>query len=187
VTGFTTDKVTPHGYLPDYLRLAASLGPAAVVCEVGVQDGDSLVMWQHLFPHSPAIIGVDNNPDATWPEDTARIVAEQDDPGLGNLVRRATRGGCDLIVDDASHLGPLTAATYASLWPLVRPGGYYVIEDWADPWVSPSQLRWPQIDRRWAGHELVDYVPSLITALKDGAQAVTYTWQGLVIIQRRPA
>jgi hypothetical protein len=184
MTGFTTDKVAPHGYLPDYLRLAADLGTHAVVCEVGVKAGDSLVLWQHLFPHG-TWIGVDNDPNATWPDGTARIVAEQDDPHLRATVAAHAPGGCDLIVDDASHLGPLTAVTYASLWPLVKPGGYYVVEDWADPWVDPSLPRWSQIDPRWAGHELVDYVPSLITALKDGGQAVTYTWQGLAIIQRR--
>lgn len=182
--GFTTDKVSPHGYLPDYLRLAADLGTSAVVCEVGVKAGESLVLWQHLFAHSPAIIGIDNDENAAWPEGAVRIVAEQDAPDLGDLVRAHAPDGCDLIVDDASHLGPLTAATFASLWPLVRPGGYYVVEDWADPWVDPSLPRWSQIDPKWAGHELVDFVPSLIAALKDGAETVAYTRQGLVIIRR---
>jgi hypothetical protein len=185
MTGFTTDKVFPHGYLPDYLRLAAALGTAAVVCEVGVKFGESLVLWQHLFPHSPAIIGVDNDAGATWPDGTRRIVAEQDAPDLRDLVALHAPGGCDLIIDDASHLGPLTAAALASLWPLVRPGGYYVVEDWADPWVDPELPRWSQIDPQWTGKELVDYVPELIKALKDGAGTVTYTWQGLAIIQRR--
>ena len=106
MTGFTTDKVTPHGYLPDYLRLAADLGTAAVVCEVGVKGGDSLVMWQHLFPDSPAVIGVDNDPNATWPEGTHRIVAGQDDPGLAEKVREFAPDGYDLIVDDASTSAP---------------------------------------------------------------------------------
>lgn len=184
MTGFTTDKVSPHGYLPDYLRLAADLGTRAVVCEVGVKTGESLVLWQHLFPHSPAIIGVDHDPGSVWPEGTHRIVASQDAPDLGDLVRQSAPGGCDLIVDDASHLGHLSAATFASLWPLVHPGGYYVVEDWADPWVDPSLPRWPQINPEFAGDELVDYVPGLIEALKDGAQTVTYTRQGLAIIRR---
>jgi Methyltransferase domain len=181
MTGFTTDKVSPHGYLPDYLRLAADLGTAAVVCEVGVKAGESLVLWQHLFPHSPAIVGVDYDENATWPEGTVRLVASQDDPDLRDRVRAHLPGGtCDLIVDDASHKTTLTAAAFASLWPLVRPGGYYVVEDWADPWVDPSLPRWPPEE------ELVGYVPRLIEALKDGAQTVTYTWQGLAIIQRKP-
>ena len=186
MTDFDTDKVHPHGYLPDYERLAGILGPAAVACEAGVLHGGSLRMWQHFFPDSPAIIGVDRDEAATWPEGTVRIVAEQDDPDLGAKVREHAPDGCDLIVDDASHIGHLTAATFAQLWPLVRPGGFYVVEDWADPWVSPHLPRWPDVDPSLAGDELVDYVPSLIAALRDGADQVTYTFEGLVIIRRRP-
>jgi hypothetical protein len=184
MTGFTTDKVTPHGYFPDYLKLACALGPSATVCEVGVLHGESLVMWQHLFPSSPAIIGVDQDANAVWPEGTVRIVAAQDDPHLPDMVR--PYAPCDLIVDDASHIGHLTAATFTSLWPLVVPGGFYVVEDWADPWVFPHLPRWPDVRPELAGDELVDYVPSLITALKDGAAEVTYTRMGLVIIRKAP-
>jgi hypothetical protein len=183
VTGFTTDKITPHGYFPDYMRLAAALGPSAVVAEVGVLRGESLVMWQHLFPHGRQI-GVDRDPAAHWPGGTIRIVAEQDAPDLQELVRAHAPGGCDLIVDDASHIGHLTAATFAALWPLVKPGGYYVVEDWADPWVFPDLPRWPDVDPSLKGDELTDWVPSLITALRDGASEVTYTRMGLVIIRK---
>ena len=179
MTSFSTDKVSPHGYLPDYQRIAAELGPAAVVCEIGVLRGDSLRMWQHYFPDSPAIIGVDIDPGATWPQGTVRIVAAQDDPDLGVLVREHAPGGCHLIVDDASHRGKPTAAAFAQLWPLVVSGGYYVVEDWADPWVFPD---WPRAE----SDELLGYVPALIEALKDGAESVTYTKLGLVIIRRMP-
>jgi hypothetical protein len=120
-----TDKVEPHGYFTTYLSLAAELGPHARVCELGVENGESLRMFQGLFPCGE-IIGVDANPDAVWPDGTARIVSLQDDrelPGkLGGLF--------DLIVDDASHDGLLTRKSFGLLWKLVRPGGYYVVEDW---------------------------------------------------------
>jgi hypothetical protein len=179
MTGFDTDKVHPHGYLPDYLRLAAELGPAATVCEVGVCQGGSLGMWQALFPDG-RVIGVDNDPGSRWPDGTARVIAGQDDPRLAELVRQHAPDGCQLIVDDASHIGRLTAATFALLWPLVAPGGYYVVEDWADPWVAPE---WGVAD---PADRLVDYVPSLITALRDGASEVRYTPEGLAVIRRKP-
>lgn len=183
MTGFTTDKVTPHGYLQDYLRLAAELGPAATVTEVGVLNGESLVMWQHFFPHG-RVIGIDRDPAAVWPEGTVRIIAEQNDPALTENVRAHAPDGCDLVVDDASHIGSLTAATFAALWPLVKPGGYYVVEDWADPWVFPDWPRWPDVRPDLAGDELIDWVPHLIGALRDGAEQVTYTRMGLVIIRK---
>ena len=36
----------------------------------------------------------------------------------------------DLVVDDASHERESTRATFEILFPRVRPGGIYVIEDW---------------------------------------------------------
>ena len=37
----------------------------------------------------------------------------------------------DLVVDDASHLLGPTRASFNALFPHVRPGGVYVIEDWS--------------------------------------------------------
>ena len=175
---FDTDKIHPHGYGPDYQRLAEAVGSAATVCELGVLYGGSLRMWQHYFPQSPAIIGVDRDPNATWPEGTVRIVAEQADPELGAKVREHAPDGCDLIIDDGGHRGGPTAAALAQLWPLVKPGGYYVVEDWADEWMFPH---WPRPE----SDALIGWVPSLIETLNNGAQTVTYTREGLVIIQRR--
>jgi hypothetical protein len=185
LTGFSTDKVYPHGYLPDYLKLAAALPSSAVVCEVGVLDGGSLAMWQTLFPDG-VVIGADRDEQASWPAGTRKIVAEQDDPVLAGMVAEHAPDGCHLIVDDASHIGHLSGATFDLLWPLVKPGCYYVVEDWADPWVFPASPRWPDVRPELAGDELLDFVPSLITALQKGAATVTYTQMGLVIIQKQP-
>ena len=124
---FTTDKVT-LGYLPSYLRIAAELGPAARVCEVGVFGGASLNMWQALFPGG-LVAGVDNNAGSFWPAGTVSIVCGQDDPGLPARLRHHAPWW-DLIVEDASHDGKLSQVTFGLLWPLVAPGGFYVLEDW---------------------------------------------------------
>ena len=63
---FTTDKVS-LGYMPIYYKIADELGPAARVCELGVMTGDSLDMWQVLFPQG-TIAGVDFNPSSRWPQ-----------------------------------------------------------------------------------------------------------------------
>ena len=125
---FKTDKVS-QGYLPAYLRIAGEIGTSGRVCEVGVWGGDSLHMWQALFPGGIAA-GIDNDERATWPAGTVKIVASQDDESLPGQLRRISPAGWDLIVDDASHDGVLTRKTWELLWPLVVPGGRYVIEDW---------------------------------------------------------
>ena len=124
---FATDK-TGHGYLPTYLRIAAELGPSARVCEVGVHAGRGLDMFQALFP-TGLVAGVDVDPRCQWPEGTVPVICAQDDETLPGLLA-AHSPQWDLFVDDASHDGKLTAETFRLLWPLVAPGGFYVVEDW---------------------------------------------------------
>jgi 8-demethyl-8-alpha-L-rhamnosyltetracenomycin-C 2'-O-methyltransferase/8-demethyl-8-(2-methoxy-alpha-L-rhamnosyl)tetracenomycin-C 3'-O-methyltransferase len=124
---FATDKVA-HGYLPSYLRIAAELGPSARVCEVGVQRGDGLDMFQALFPDG-LIAGVDVSGDCRFPDGTIGFRAAQDYPRLPEALAQHSPQW-DLFIDDASHDGQLTVATMRLLWPLLAPGGFYVIEDW---------------------------------------------------------
>jgi predicted O-methyltransferase YrrM len=39
--------------------------------------------------------------------------------------------GIDLVIDDASHRYEATLASFEALFPSMRPGGLYIIEDWA--------------------------------------------------------
>ncbi len=45
-------------------------------------------------------------------------------------------GSLDLVIDDASHYRAETTATFNALFGLLRPGGYYLIEDWSWPHVQ---------------------------------------------------
>jgi 23S rRNA U2552 (ribose-2'-O)-methylase RlmE/FtsJ len=128
-----TDKYW-SGYVPTYEALARTIQPRAAICELGVYEGGSLKLWKQIFPNYQLIVGVDINEHATWPEGTVRVVADQQDPllvpRLERILGEHIRTSFDLIVDDASHIGHLTYKAFLHLWPLVVPGGYYVIEDW---------------------------------------------------------
>jgi hypothetical protein len=146
---FSTDKIEPHGYFRTYVQIVGQLSPSARVLELGVENGESLRMWQSLFPLGE-ITGVDLNSQAVWPAGTVKVVSRQDDPGLPGKLS----GNYDLIVDDASHNGIDTRKSFDLLWPLVARNGYYVVEDWqvslrasarpgetwGQPW-GPSMLR----------------------------------------------
>lgn len=133
VRGFETDKDL-SGYVPTYQGLASTLRPDPAICELGVYRGGSLAFWQELFPNAAVIVGVDIDPNATWPPGTVKIVEDQQSPilaqRLGATLMPMMRTHFDLIVDDASHLGHHTYKSLQHLWSLVAPGGYYVIEDW---------------------------------------------------------
>ena len=57
---------------------------------------------------------------------------DQADRGrLAEIAEEALDGGAlDLVVDDCSHLYEPTRASFNELFPRLRPGGIYMIEDW---------------------------------------------------------
>ena len=138
---YGTDKSTwSHSYTPLYAR---HLGPrrkaVRSVLEIGVggtssvsdyeslAGGQSLRMWCRYFPKA-TIVGVDIHPKAIA---EARIRFEQGDQSDPKFLERLARtyGPFDVVIDDGSHIGRHTIATFEGLWPAVRPGGFYVIED----------------------------------------------------------
>lgn len=161
---YQTDKEI-LGFVPEYRRIAGILGPAARVCEVGVLGGLGLDMLADMFP-AGLVAGVDVNPGSRWPDGTIRIVASQDDPALPAMLGHHS-AQWDLIADDASHNGHLTKATFGLLWPLVSPGGFYVIEDW----FIGSPL-WPSTGC-WGGAPagsaaaVLSYDPGLLRVVQD--------------------
>ena len=133
----------PAHYLPIYRRYLAEIAaPAPVILEMGVHRGDSLEMLADYFPDA-LVVGV----DAEAPErvfSTSRIkVYEglQDDPAL--YARIAAENGIsvfDLIIDDCAHIGSIAAASFQILFPKLKGGGLYIIEDWgAGYWP-----KWPE-------------------------------------------
>ncbi|MGO9216566.1 MAG: hypothetical protein ACLP5E_02145 [Streptosporangiaceae bacterium] len=174
-----TDKVT-LGYLPAYLRIAAELGTGARVCEVGVQHGHGLDMFQALFPGG-LVAGVDRDPGCRWPGGTVAVICAQDAADLAARLA-VWSPAWDLIADDASHDGTLTRATLDLLWPLVAPGGFYVIEDW--------QIGLPSWRLHGDGHDygdgMLQMAASLLPLLDRGGDAdeITYRY-GLVILRKK--
>lgn len=171
---FATDKIL-HGYLPAYLRIAADLGPAARVCEVGVQEGHGLDLFQALFPDG-TIAGVDCDAGSRWPAGTIPVICGQDDPALpGKLAGYAEQW--DLFVDDASHDGHLTVATMRLLWPLLRPGGLYVVEDW----MVGLPGEWPVY-----GDSMLITAQGLLTLLTRGGDVEDITYRyGLAVLRKK--
>lgn len=136
---FHTDKLD-HGYMPVYYQMASEIGLAGHVCEVGTWKGDSLDAWQALFPQG-LVVGIDRDPSACWPEGTIKVVSDQGSPDLPARLRQISPDDFHLVIDDASHAGALSTQTFNLLWPLVRPGGWYVVEDWMIGFDS-----WPNYD-----------------------------------------
>ena len=127
---YDTDK--SPAYIARYLRAFASLRDQPVrLLELGVKSGGSLLMWADFFPNGE-VVGLDLNPVSVH---HARVHVhrgyQQDVRVLDQIGRKHAPHGFDIIIDDASHLGEYTAASFSALYSHhLVPGGIYVLEDW---------------------------------------------------------
>jgi predicted O-methyltransferase YrrM len=78
---------------------------------------------------------------------------DQADGGrLARLVAEELGGVVDIVIDDASHHYEPTLASFQALFPALRPGGLYVIEDWRSDHRFRDALA-PMQDPDTPGHE----------------------------------
>jgi hypothetical protein len=113
------------------------------IVELGIFRGGSTAFLAHLL-RPEALVAVDIAAERVEALDAfvathgyeasvrTSYGVDQSDAGLVDLVRRELGGAPpDLVIDDASHALDLTRRSFELLFPLLPPGGLYVIEDWA--------------------------------------------------------
>ena len=129
--GKSSDKWA--SYLQTYERLFGAFRDARInVVEIGVQNGGSLEVLAQYFPNAASIIGCDINPLCENLEYAdARIsviVGDVSSPEVYSRIAIKAKP-IDLMIDDGSHTSPDVIAAFINYFPLVRPGGLYLIED----------------------------------------------------------
>ena len=144
-----TDKGTVsglgHGYTLVYdLLFAARRMEPLVLCEIGLCIGGpevdtgsadrktaaipSVRMWCDYFPKAQ-IVGVDISDFSAFEDERFRFVRA--DCGDREQLRKVSELGVqfDIIIDDGSHAAFHQQLTFLELFPLLKAGGFYVIED----------------------------------------------------------
>jgi hypothetical protein len=132
--------------LDQYAALWGACPPPAGghMLELGIYDGGSIAFWCELLqparcaavdimpwgstPYFDRFItsrGLGDRVTCHWGTDQA------DAAKLRSIVADDLQGQLDLVIDDASHQYIPTKASFETLFPLIRPGGLYVIEDWS--------------------------------------------------------
>jgi hypothetical protein len=99
------------------------------ILEVGILDGASIRLWKKYFTQAH-IYGLDINPNCKKYEDdrvTVFIGSQADNIILTDIKSKIS--DLDIIIDDGSHINEYTKTTFTSLFPLLKSGGVYVIED----------------------------------------------------------
>lgn len=146
-----TDKESNHRYGDTYERLFPSRVDVKLMMEVGVADGACLQAWKEVFPNA-IIVGMDiHDSDKAHGE---RIEFYLGDQCSRQDCERAARGRLfDLIIEDATHQLSNTLTTLYHLWPFVKPGGLYIVEEWDG--ADGDRYRIPAI---WPNAEVVDTI-----------------------------
>lgn len=142
-----TDKESNHNYGDAYERIIAdyfTTGPwhpkdldfgrgretVKLFMEVGVADGSCLLAWREVFPNA-TIVGMDiHHSDKAHGERIEFHIGDQRD--RTDCERTAAGRLFDVIVEDASHRLEDTLLTLSYLWKSVRPGGLYIVEEFAN-------------------------------------------------------
>jgi SAM-dependent methyltransferase len=126
-----TDKcASDHNYVELYEKFFSPVrNQAKRVLEIGVWRGDSLRLWEEYFP-SARIFGIDINDSSRY--NTERIITAIADQAnreqLGQFIE-AHGSDFDIVIDDGGHTMEQQQTSFGFLFPHVRPGGIYIIED----------------------------------------------------------
>jgi hypothetical protein len=127
---YGTDKDTHHRYADVYERLFPDRSIVKNVLEVGLAEGGSILAWREIFVNAN-IVGVDK--EYCPVERGPRLEIHQANQRDRDALRRiAGNRQFDMIVEDASHILDNNLLTLFFLWPYVKEGGYYVIEEMQD-------------------------------------------------------
>ena len=105
-------------------------GRAVTVVEFGVSYGGSAQMWREYFGPRARIYGIDINPTCKqWENRWFRVfIGDQADRKfLGRIAEEV--GPIDILIDDGGHKPHEQIATFEVLYPRVKPGGVYLVED----------------------------------------------------------
>ncbi|HEY4114615.1 MAG TPA: class I SAM-dependent methyltransferase [Rhizomicrobium sp.] len=155
----TTGGRTPHRYTYIYdLLFAPQKEQDITFLEIGLCRGGpelgksidrvavspSVRMWTEYFTRAD-IVGFDISDFSH--QQSERFTFIRGDCGKDEDVQRlaASRDGFDVIIDDASHASYHQQLVFKHLWPKLRAGGLYIIEDvnWQPPVYEESLPRVP--------------------------------------------
>jgi cephalosporin hydroxylase len=136
--------------------------------EIGVQYGYSVKMWEEYFSKAE-IYAIDIEPRCKIFE-TNRVkidIGSQNDPDFLKQVS-SNRGPFDVIVDDGSHHNESMYISFETLFPLLKPGGLYIVEDL-------TACYWP-----WIQQNVENNFNRVIQKLVDHVHASGYTGIGSI-------
>lgn len=167
------------------------------IFDMGILHGGSVALYDLIFRPSK-IVAIDLSRDTvpTLADYIAKRgksatvrpyfgVSQDNHSAMEDLLSKEfPQMGIDLIVDDASHLYAQTRAAFNICFPHLKPGGLYIIEDWA--WAHWAGDSWQGRDSFFAGKTALSNLlielfmlcssrPDLIKSLQVDHNTITVT------------
>lgn len=105
-------------------------GKSVNILEIGISHGGSIELWHKYFGEGLSLFSVDINEECKKFEDskTKVFIGSQDDPVfLQNLIKELP--DLDIIIDDGGHTMSQQIVSFEYLYPKVKEGGIYMVED----------------------------------------------------------
>lgn len=150
---YNTNKAFYHNYCKFYDRILSSIRHTCVnMLEIGIDTGSSMFMWRDYFSNAN-IYGIDINitPHVLNQE---RLISGLADQGsaqeMVDLMVKWNSPVFDFIIDDGSHIVSHQKNSINTLWPYLKKGGIYIIEDlhtnildnfYSHPHLNPSLIQ----------------------------------------------
>lgn len=136
VSEFGSDKWGSHWYAPHYQHHFEPLRRKKItLLEIGIggdedplAGGGSLRAWKSYFSRA-SIVGIDIHDKKA--HEAPRIRTYKGSQADAGFLKRVVEqiGAPDVIIDDGSHINEHVITSFEVLFPLLRDGGIYVIED----------------------------------------------------------
>jgi cephalosporin hydroxylase len=125
------------------------------IFELGILRGGSVAFWYELFhPRKHVAIDLITKKTNRYFQEYVRLnnlegriktyweTDQINSRRVKDICEIEFDSPIDLVVDDASHMYEETKASFETLFPLLRPGGIYIIEDWA--WAYWPEFQSPE-------------------------------------------
>ena len=162
-----------------YVEVIGELRPRHVF-ELGILEGGSTALLLELA-QPRGMVAIDRNPPRSPAlreyvssrklDQIVHVHTDVDQADRSRLAEITTHAfgeePLDLVVDDCSHMYEATRASFSELFPRLRPGGLYLIEDWD----------WTRVDKvaeMWADRTpLTKLIEDLVIALGSGSGLIS--------------
>ena len=127
-----TDKSSHgHSYCQYYDMMFDSIRYKPInLFEIGVDKGDSLLMWKEYFPHGE-IHGADIREGYEYLHELGIKTHVVDHSSKGELILFGEQYNnyFDIIIEDGSHMSMDSILTFEILFKYLKSGGFYCYED----------------------------------------------------------